>query len=46
MIQNGASAPGARLLFAHETLPPSGLHEAASYDVVKVYVQPAEGGSP
>ncbi|HYV17896.1 MAG TPA: class I SAM-dependent methyltransferase [Verrucomicrobiae bacterium] len=38
--------PGARLLFAHETLPPSGLHEAATYSVVKVYVQPAGGGSP
>ena len=37
--------PGARLLFAHETLPPSGLHEAASYSVVKVYVQPAGAGA-
>ncbi|HET8947341.1 MAG TPA: class I SAM-dependent methyltransferase [Candidatus Polarisedimenticolia bacterium] len=37
--------PGARLLFAHETLPPSGLDETASYGVVKVYVQPAGGST-
>jgi hypothetical protein len=37
--------PGARLLYAHGNLPPPGLEETASYDVVKVYVQPAAGGS-